>query len=589
MPLLKLLVIGALFALASDQFRLRVSPTLSAPAHWVTTTGAADWDDCESVTPLDGASGCSMAEANAEADAGDVVYIRQGVYNDSLEPARSGTLEDRITFQGYGAEIWSITNADNLKGGLHLNGVDYIVIRNCHVYTTYMLLYILNGSSYNEISDCTLNDGTATANNGINIFTLGVVEATANTHNWLHDLLMFDGGVVGQVAEATGIGCDDDGGLITIGGDNTLDGLSDYNTIEDSVIYAGSHHALKLNTRHNVVRNNFIHNEGYFNASASCQTSVPPDCTTSGTCHVGTCAPGGEYGPANLYGNRALMVQNFHTDVPAWQGRTYNLVEGNRIGNSGLPSDGNGGDNLTLGGEYDIARYNTMFFATELGMYFRSTDTGDSNYTYNNTIAANGKGPQCRIDTFNGYWPGGIRIPAGANFNIVKNTLLWANASADNKEFRDAGTGSVTANNWLNVNGDPDFVDPDYSDPTSATVPDLSLQSISGAIDAGGSLTTTVGAGVASAALTLLAPRYFQYGERGSALSNIQADWIAVGDVTNIAQIVSINYDTGAVVLDRALTWANGAQVWLKRDSSGNDQLKGSAPDIGAYERTPTP
>jgi len=65
---------------------------------------------------------------------------------------------------------------------------------------------------------------------------------------------------------------------------------------------------------------------------------------------------------------------------------------------------------------------------------------------------------------------------------------------------------------------------------------------------------------------------------------NIEADWIAVGNVNNAVQISSIDYDTNTITLASPITWNDNDSIWLYKKSDGEVVLSGSAPDIGAYE-----
>jgi hypothetical protein len=77
---------------------------------------------------------------------------------------------------------------------------------------------------------------------------------------------------------------------------------------------------------------------------------------------------------------------------------------------------------------------------------------------------------------------------------------------------------------------------------------------------------------------------FFQDGSWGSDLSDIQADWIAIGTINNKVQIGLIDYATKTIILSSPKTWEDNASVWLYKDSGGNVVLRGSAPDIGAHE-----
>ena len=99
------------------------------------------------------------------------------------------------------------------------------------------------------------------------------------------------------------------------------------------------------------------------------------------------------------------------------------------------------------------------------------------------------------------------------------------------------------------------------------------------AIDKGGPL-TTVSSGCGTSTLTLADARWFQPGWAGT-----EADWIAIGTVTNVYQISDItDYAAGTVIFDSAVSCTNGANVWLYKKSDGTRVLYGSAPDIGASE-----
>jgi hypothetical protein len=158
-------------------------------------------------------------------------------------------------------------------------------------------------------------------------------------------------------------------------------------------------------------------------------------------------------------------------------------------------------------------------------------------------------------------------------------------------------TGNQSSNGGCAKYGDPKFVNPDISNPSSKTLPDLALQASSGAIDGGTYLTTATNAGANSTTLTVADALYFQDGTWGSDLARasaglggtMQADWIAIGSPSNVVQISSISYGSynnpaGTITLASPKTWSNGASIWLHKKSDGAVVLSGSAPDFGAYE-----
>jgi hypothetical protein len=158
-------------------------------------------------------------------------------------------------------------------------------------------------------------------------------------------------------------------------------------------------------------------------------------------------------------------------------------------------------------------------------------------------------------------------------------------------------TATQSSNGGCSASGDPKFANPDLSNPASKTLPDLSLQSSSGAIDGGAYLTTATNSGTNSTTLTVADALYFQDGSWGSDLARastglggtMQADWIAIGTVNNSVQISSISYGTysnsaGTIILASPMTWSTGAHIWLYKKSDGALVLAGAAPDYGASE-----
>jgi hypothetical protein len=137
---------------------------------------------------------------------------------------------------------------------------------------------------------------------------------------------------------------------------------------------------------------------------------------------------------------------------------------------------------------------------------------------------------------------------------------------------------TLTVNNCLQdstgviSNQDPLFV--------GAASNNFTLRAGSPAIDAGYHLTVVADADTGSGtSLVVDDAVYFQPGWAGT-----QADYIAVGTVTNTAQISSINYGTNTITLASEISRSDGQSVWLFKDSDGTQVLYGSAPDIGAVE-----
>lgn len=526
-----------------------------AGTYWVDDNGAATWAGCASGTPLSGTLACALSTANTNAVAGDVINLREGTYTTSLAPSNSGTSGNVITYQAYTGETPTITTTGSIA--IELNGDDYIKVDGVSVINSRYWIYIKGGSNYNEISNGTFHGKSVDI--GDKAIMIRQIGGPYNTHNWIHNSTMYDSGYVSA-------GCDDSSGIMNIGGASG-DWESSYNTLEDNVFYWGGHHILETFSKYNVIRNNVFHNESFM---------TDPGC--EGLANAKT--NDNQTDTNGKYGNRNIQIYdgNYREGV-------YNLIEGNRIGHAGLPPDDNGAHNLVITSPKNIIRYNFIFNASSDGLYFKqgAGSDGENNRAYNNTIYHNGYGQPLRTLLRRD----GITLANGSDNNVLKNNIIYDSnddACVSLKPGHDCTTVNAYANNWKTVNGDPNFVDPDISDPTSLTLPNLSLQSSSGAIDGGTYLTQANGAGSTSTTLVVDDALYFQDGSRGSSLSNIQADYIAIGLVGNTVQINSINYFTNVITLASPMTWSDNANIWLFKDSSGNIVLYSSAPDFGAFE-----
>ncbi|MCK4276086.1 MAG: right-handed parallel beta-helix repeat-containing protein, partial [Phycisphaerae bacterium] len=116
------------------------------------------------------------------------------------------------------------------------------------------------------------------------------------------------------------------------------------------------------------------------------------------------------------------------------------------------------------------------------------------------------------------------------------------------------------AYNANNVQYNPQF--------TNAAADDFTLQPTSPCIDAGGPLTTTVGSG-SGAVVPVADALYFTDG-----YGLIDPDVIYVG--WERVTIVSVNYATNQITVDRSISWGSSTPVYA--------DYNGAGPDLGAYE-----
>jgi hypothetical protein len=249
-----------------------------------------------------------------------------------------------------------------------------------------------------------------------------------------------------------------------------------------------------------------------------------------------------------------------------------------------LSYDNNSSDNHVILNSAPASHYIQRFTRTWLangdgrwGSPFTTTDRGWAFYnnTYYDNFAVQGGTLCCQTNIFsldtlarNNIFYKSIR-PTGAVY-----PLTHLGAMDGDYDLRFGQNDPVQLHG---VNADPLFVD--------AVNGNFNLQSTSPAINAGGPLTLSTGIGSNSTSLSVLKAYPLQDGWAG-----VIPDCIAVGTVTNVACISSINYTTNVITLATPLTWGAGASVWLYSKSDGVVVLNGSAPDIGAFEfGTPGP
>jgi hypothetical protein len=529
-----------------------------------------------------------MSTANANASAGDTVYLRGGTYsvNDqAIKPQRSGAADAKITYKAYSGETPAFIQIEDgtwnrIQHAIQIVGRNYIIVDGVTGNNLSRWIYITAGACYNEIRNCRFS--AVTYDCAIRIWDN---TAAASTNNWIHHNVFERAGFVSLTGQ-------DVLSMMQIGADGVADNrTSSHNTIENNIFRYGGHDCTETYTKYNVLKNNFYHNEGWMVAPPGATCDYAPDSN-------------------GRYGNRNLSISGDRSNTGM-----FNLLEGNRFGASGATPDDDGGDALTITSPNNIVRYNEILNGQNNGILLKIdvAARSDNNRIYNNTIVWNGRYNNSNKPNYIGaQWQGcGIRYYAAiapATGNVIKNNLLYGNTSGDveHRVWPPHGSDTTRDNswgtNWINVNGNPLFVDGTHNDLASSTRPDLNLTSSSGCIDGATHLALANDSGVNSKALVVKsgdtnvngnpigvsnAAMYFQDGTWGSALTHgvtLFPDWIAIGTVGNVVAIASINYATNTITLASPMTWNANDKIWLYKDSSGRLVLKGAAPDIGAHE-----
>lgn len=400
--------------------------------YWVSSTGASSWATCKSNTDP-GENYCSRATAMSSAVAGDVVYFKGGTYTmaaygTGIAPVNSGSVGSVITFQAAPGET-PIINGASTAYGLYLSGDSYIKIDGFTIQDIGYWGYIIGGSHYNEITNCTF---TSTAGNevGGGIKLNGTSCATHdcwNTHNLFHHNVFSKR----QAADA----CSEFVDLIRIGeaysaADSPLAVQDNYNTIEDNNFSHTAHTIIDNYGQYNVIARNVSHNEPWrdgctgwidnYWTSASTVTigtgskilvintgasltagqtigmvytedyskvmngTVTSYNSTTGDLVINALYSGGSgsystwivargqvpYYTTSAY-NGLYGHRNFQVSDDFGREGLYNLYESNRTGHGGTNPANDGAEGICVAAPRNIIRYNSIYNSMSSGMYFK--------------------------------------------------------------------------------------------------------------------------------------------------------------------------------------------------------------------------
>jgi len=580
----------------TDDYTITFSVATSggATTYWVSPTGAAaNLAACSGATPLSGTSACSYDKANGSGvAAGDTVYYRAGTYSGItgtvISPYNNGTSGSRITFSAYNNEVVTFVGGGPTCTAVNLPRT-YIKVSGIIFQNFYHHLVILSGS-YNEIENCTFDGMYGLDWRGSNIMN-------GSHHNWIHGSTFTHYGYFG--------GGDDAGVPLEIGYDSGPNPGIYYNVLDNNIFAYGGHHVVGLQGIQTVFRNNYMHNENW-----------------------------SDFG-GTLYGNRVLYsIGDLNDDG-------QNLIEGNRIAYGGQTSEATdpSGEGILLSTNSNIIRYNEFVRNYLNAMYVDGLHGGQSgegryNAIYNNSFwyvgYYEGSSVTPNKPNFDNAYTHGLLIDEKTNNsidNLIANNIFYQGKNAKiplsdliTEYIQQIGDWRVPIlqdlrANWYSTSGDPKFVSiTGTPNPTNRTQYDFRLQSNSSCINAGTYLTETNGAGTNSTTLTVNNAYPFQdgWGTWPSGGPAVYADWICIGTVNNCVQIdgtttksvtgctgsatpwgccsgsgsgtCGIDYTNKKLYLASPITWSNGANIWLYKNSSGQQVLSGSAPDYGAHE-----
>jgi hypothetical protein len=466
--------------------------------------------------------------------AGDTCTVFAGTYAENPLPAHSGTAGNPITFQ--------VNPGDCVQmQGFRLASLSYITLGN------------IAGSN------CTISGNVFP---GFEITVTPVTFASADhitiQGNYVHDVGNICLHGPGTISQGTSTYFYILNNILTTCGGGTVEG---------GIGMEGNHWLVDGNTFSHVADGMYaygsflvIRNNHFGPVTQAEQGSNHPDAIESTCAGVGTDYPlihmiyeGNTNQQWRDTDGHGLLLRDINGC-----GQTQNIVRFNQmivLGSNFISNDGSG----TTAGTKTLIYNNTV----------SNTQTDSSPEFSDLTFTQGGTGANVINNLFQDDWtriaPYCIYVDGTSTSGFVENHNLCFKTGFSGTWQ----TGSQGAYSGTDIfNSDPKLVN---------ATSDLHLQLGSPAIGAGGPLTTAVGAGTGSTALTVVNAGFFS---DGYGLTGVQADWIRIGASTAV-QISSVNYSTNVLTLASPASWSDSAAIYLYKNSNGTLVLNGVSPNIG--------
>ncbi|MEJ2453983.1 MAG: putative Ig domain-containing protein [Candidatus Thiodiazotropha sp.] len=473
----------------------------------------------------------TLAGAANVAVAGDTIEIRSGSFGEQLSPQNSGTASNPVTYRAYNNESVVITGS-SLTPAIVISDKSYLVIEGLEISNVKRWLYALN-SHHNTIRNNIFsgaNDSGGSSKTG-----LFFQEATHNK-------------IVNNTID-----------------DSTQDNISliksDFNLIEDNSITNAAHvlWTLKCSNK-NILRNNYLYNPAQ-------KIGEVYDCDDVG----------------------------FDHEFFIHDSTKHNVIENNIFAKTTTYYSPSGGDGIQYAGQNGIIRFNT-FYDNNVGIGMQSYSPealyNKHNRIYHNTFHKNHCGgvatwnassPDYTDNLFvNNAFSENVECGGTSPFQVVYRSSLEG-VFFDNNNMTSGtipddvigawqGSGNTLA--WFEANYPGFFsnnieVGPGYVDPDNH---DFSLTSSSQLIDSGKFLTTTTNSG-SGRSIQVMDAGYFH---DGFGIGGVTGDRIQLEGTSAALTVVSIDYDTNTITVDKDVSWNSNQGITL--------QYSGTRPDIGAYE-----
>lgn len=541
-----------------------------------------------------------LATANERLQPGDTLFIHAGKYfGEQIRPKNSGSPNKSIVYKAFPGDEVILMKIDT---AIQLSGKSYIVIENIKIngekicpHASVNSWVVMSNSKHCSIQNCDFRYANGWT---------GIHLADESNYNSIRNNY-FDYCGSWDRNELWTVSVKNDSILANDSGDLVFIQCGRFNLIENNVLKHGGHDLIVLDDSYNIIRNNVFDNNWSEHAknkgeyiggrAGSFSARQNKNCSGGGTNQE---AMGGY----NLIENNIFTGTGWFPDAY----RNQNLVvkvhgvnqifRFNRIGNNiGFGISTTSRDVHPNNAKLKI--YNNVVFENTDGAIqlrdFQSEDGAAEDLQYvNNLFYNNRKDPRKYNNRYDLYKDHDICVqlqwlaPDLRDNNSFHNNLIYNPEKA--AFVYNEGNGKRNTLEWHQSNN-PSFYENKESNPlfVSETL-DINkpetfrLRVESQAIDNGSFLTIAAESGkgnrikVADAGF-FYAPVFTVYEKdwKHELEGSMEGDKIQIGANPPV-QIVSINYDTNVIVLDKEVSWNKGDGVSLP--------YKGKKPDIGLFE-----
>lgn len=480
----------------------------------------------------------TITKANQELQPGDVVFIRQGNYRETIEPNRSGIDGFPIRYSGFQNETAVVHTRPN---GVYLSGKKYIIIQKLHFEDcNYFVRSYPDGFDFCEIKDCVMRKQTGWC---------GIEIGDGCSYNKVVNNIIASGEIEGDCLH---IGKDDFGeewGAQF----NLVEGNECSGALHGGICCAGD------KTRYNIIRNNYVHHIGD-NAIATGAKAEWTVIERNRIYNPGTDRDGAsamQIRTENTIIRFNVMYRDINQDIDNGAAalvlqstNEFPFVRNNKIYHNVI---------------YNFSQTNTQWHGIQLAAFNTETEFGPNTFK-NNIIYKNGMGAQEGFQV--AYTRTVNTIPSDLfESNLIRklNTneivIYFFELNRTKLSLEQAKKSYPTIFYKNNIDAVPVFNDElNY---------DFQLRSSSPAIDVGCFLTKTMSSGNGTE-IRVEDASYFSDG-----WNITEGDLIKIGSSEPV-KIVKVDYSTHVVTIDKSITW--------QLDEPVSFNYAGTAPDIGAYE-----